>query len=252
MNSRKNTSLHFAYEKSNKNMIMLLKSYNAQLLRNLKNLLPGERRLLKEENSLAKLIEAVKSNDINLVYERIYEGSDINGKDKCGSTPLMHAVNWTSFIDLEPKIWCYEKSHCARGWYKCKNLVIIKSCNYRGNTALHFAYEVGDQNLVDYLLDHGAKLIRNCEDNYPGDEHQFYELEELPNLVLINTIKTGNGKRYFYCKIGAKIDFLLKRGVDVNEFDAIGNTPLHYAAYMGRIDIVMSLIESGALIEVFD
>jgi len=44
----------------------------------------------------------------------------------------------------------------------------------------------------------------------------------------------------------------LDAGVDVNEENAIGYTPLHYAAAGGRIDIVELLIEHGANINATD
>ena len=44
----------------------------------------------------------------------------------------------------------------------------------------------------------------------------------------------------------------LDAGVDVNEENSIGYTPLHYAAGVGRIDIVELLIEHGANINATD
>ena len=44
----------------------------------------------------------------------------------------------------------------------------------------------------------------------------------------------------------------LDAGVDVNEENAIGYTPLHYAAAGGHIDIVELLIEHGANINATD
>jgi ankyrin repeat protein len=39
---------------------------------------------------------------------------------------------------------------------------------------------------------------------------------------------------------------LVARGLDVDAVDSYGNTPLHYAARLGRADLIATLIEAGA------
>ena len=49
-----------------------------------------------------------------------------------------------------------------------------------------------------------------------------------------------------------EVQLQLDAGTDVNEENAIGYTPLHYAAGVGRIDILELLIEHGANINATD
>ena len=49
-----------------------------------------------------------------------------------------------------------------------------------------------------------------------------------------------------------EVQLQLAAGADVNEENSIGYTPLHYAAGVGRIDIVELLIEHGANINATD
>ena len=42
------------------------------------------------------------------------------------------------------------------------------------------------------------------------------------------------------------VTFFLKHGANVGHQDAQGNTPLHYAAGYGRLDILQALLAAGA------
>jgi len=50
----------------------------------------------------------------------------------------------------------------------------------------------------------------------------------------------------------AQIKILVKEGRDINQFDALGNTPLHYAVADGNIEITRYLLNSGANVNAHD
>ena len=43
----------------------------------------------------------------------------------------------------------------------------------------------------------------------------------------------------------AVVEFLLQRGATVNAVDKSGRTPLHIAAYVNHVDVVIFLLDNG-------
>lgn len=107
------------------------------------------------------------------------------------------------------------------------NTLLIQGVNfYRDDSdkiAIHIAVSIGNNQLVNTLLDHGADI--NCT-NYYG-ETPLHLAATYGNVQLVNT--------------------LLKRGANVNAINKDENTPLHIAITYGNdVELVNMLLEHKA------
>jgi len=100
----------------------------------------------------------------------------------------------------------------------------------RQNTALHYAYYMGDEDVIDALISEGAdENARNAVGRTP------YEL-----CNLINAIKNQ-------ILSASQIVSMIQSGkVDIFAKDRSQNTALHHAYYVGDKDVIDALISKGA------
>lgn len=93
---RKNTALHFAYEKDNEDIINLLETRGAAKMKNSLGVYPGEKIApVKNDNKIElpiNIIDASKSNNLDLIKTLLKQKVDVNMKDSSGSTALMSAA----------------------------------------------------------------------------------------------------------------------------------------------------------------
>lgn len=100
----------------------------------------------------------------------------------------------------------------------------INTTDQHGFTPLHYACSHGHTNIVDYLLNHGARVdIVNM-----GGDSALH-------------MATANGKYDAVLR-------LLRSQPDPNLTNEHGNTPLHYATFWNYIGISEVLVKHGALI----
>lgn len=102
------------------------------------------------------------------------------------------------------------------------------NANDDGDTPLHMAVMCRCENVVDFLMEHGANV----------------------------DAKAADGKTpLHYAAIDGLVDIakaLIVRGADVNQKEEYGRTPLHLAAGFGCEDVAKLLIERGADMNVKD
>ena len=95
-------------------------------------------------SSDADLIEASKSGDLYLVQELLDRGSDINGRDDSGQSPLHYAVYFGRFDVMALLI-----NRGADVNIKVPQMDL---------TPLHAATMNGDLMIVKFLVEHGAQV----------------------------------------------------------------------------------------------
>ena len=108
-----------------------------------------------------------------------------------------------------------------------ENPDLLSQYSPHGFTALSMAVHFGNEDIVRYLLRHGA------------DPHLFSQ----------------NGYRVFPLHTAIDANFeviakmLIEAGAEVNSVQSSGMTPLHYAAQNGNIELLIILLEKGALVD---
>ncbi len=244
-----NTALHWMVEEGNSEIVRLLIEYGADV--NMKNkfnqrpfdlaniagnmeiawllLLNGAR---SQDNRTPLHIVAEKGPDALKYFFENTDAGDVNLRDNRGNTPLHYAVHDSDATEM------------LLGKGADPNL-----SNEDGNTPLHLASRRGDKEVVRCLLKAGANVrLHNNEDNRPVDiaiqqnsyllVHIFYELgTELGRGRSALHLAALNWRLY-------AIEQLIENGLDVNEQDRNGATPLHLGAESHYV--VGILLENGA------
>ncbi|MFH1197291.1 MAG: ankyrin repeat domain-containing protein [bacterium] len=131
----------------------------------------------------------------------------------------------------------------------------VNSIDNSGHSALSLAAWRGNKPVVDILLDHKAELPKQnnilldlvSSSVQKGLARLFHLITDsgfdLKSIkTLLNDAACGGSKEI--------IAELVDRGFKVNEKDACGWTPAHYAAFNGRADALSMLIQKGADINI--
>jgi ankyrin repeat protein len=125
-----------------------------------------------------------------------------------------------------------------------------------GWTALARAVTLGDQRLLQLLVDAGAEVDRCCSFSESAAGRLFDpsrrflrsqpELNPLRNdgwTPLLEAVRLGHRP---------VVEWLLRRGADVNRACVLGGTPLLEAARLGNAGIARVLLENGAWVDARD
>jgi ankyrin repeat protein len=122
----------------------------------------------------------------------------------------------------------------------------------QGNTALNLACQQGKTEIANLLINAKADVnIPNTHGAYPL--HYTHDQSLLESLLKqkanINAYDNlGSSALHWAAWKGSKdiVDLLLRKGANISAQDIYGNTPLHSAAWTGSKDIVDLLHEKGA------
>ncbi|MBQ7257031.1 MAG: ankyrin repeat domain-containing protein [Abditibacteriota bacterium] len=207
--------------------------------------------------------EACKLNRENIVNYLIEVGADLNAKDNYGFTAVHDAV-------LYPKIL---KKLIEKG-------ADINQKDFEGETPLHLAVKYNKPESAEILVDAGAVLSLNIDNQTPTDlikenKDKFTEilskaqrediiskefeciskgnLEEVKNNLdtISKILDEDNNNALYYAIVYNQKDIfdLLIDISDVNNQNHAGITPLYEAARVGNVYFAEKLLEKGALIE---
>jgi ankyrin repeat protein len=138
----------------------------------------------------------------------------------------------------------------------------VHQADDRGFTPLHMASECGHCQAVRLLLQHGARVAAQDNKGWTPLHYATYKgHRRATELLLLAGASPNprdiNGRTPLFWGPIVHDDLKLARilfshGADVEAIDARGNTPLHYAAQMGRTGIIDTFLRHGANIHAFD
>ncbi|WP_065106796.1 MULTISPECIES: ankyrin repeat domain-containing protein [unclassified Wolbachia] len=188
----------------------------------------------KDEDGYTPLHLAIYSGKLDAVKYLISKGADINAKDKYGNTPLHMAAGGEKLDIVE---------HLTR------NGADVNAEDKYDETPLCVAIRSGKLEIVKYFFNKGADI-----DKYDGTILHLAVCNEKPDIVeyLISKGVDVNAK---YHKmplhlaasrgLGRAI-FFIQKGSNINTKSKNGNTSLHLAAIVGRVDIAKILLKHNA------
>ena len=120
-------------------------------------------------------------------------------------------------------------------------------------SALHFAAENGDLDTVKYLAEHGADLLDKdiygaTALHYAAKNNRLDIIKYLVSKKMDYTAKDVRGwSAMHYAADGGSIDvikYLLAKGLNINELNKAGRTPLFFSR--GNLELRRFMIENGA------
>ena len=185
--------------------------------------------------NVSKILEAVKSGNLELIKELVVENpSALGTKTEQGTSLLLFAVYCRNIDVVE-----YLKRHwsdldlfeaCSLGEIGIvrdfieSDVALIESFAPDGFNPLGLASFFGQTAVVKYLLEKGAdvKVASNND----------FKVTPLHSACAISNIEI--------------VKMLLGKGSDINVQQANGVTALHSTAYNGKLEISKLLVENGA------
>ncbi|MHB9148214.1 MAG: ankyrin repeat domain-containing protein [Candidatus Amoebophilus sp.] len=134
----------------------------------------------------------------------------------------------------------------------------INQIDAEGDSALHYAVQLGDKEMVEYLLDRNADInIQTDTGRAPLHTAARYENIEIIQVLLNRganlKIKDITGCSPLHISILYSVhlpivQFLLDHGADINERRS-KDTLLHLAIFQGNLELVKYLVSRGATVD---
>lgn len=206
----------------------------------------------KKDGERTPLLEAAAGGYTDIARYLISKGADVNARGK-GLTPLLAAC--AGGVNFGPP---GDKPKTIRILLENGADVNVQDESWlkSGRTPLMYAVLRGDAELVQALLDKGARLDLKNKDgdtalSLAGKEGLEYITQLLENPAGRNAKANADPERTPLLKAVRKgrldkVKALIDRGADVNLRTPSGSTPLMYAADRGKPDIVRFLLKRGA------
>lgn len=175
-----------------------------------------------------ELLVFAKENNSEGVSKLLEQGISSNLADSSGVTPL-HLATANNDFDLM-RILIEHKAN-------------VNARTHRGRSVLfEAAYSKEDTKAVQFLLDAGSKpdlptIDHACMLQHNETLRLLVEAGGDPNVALAYAAFHGNT---------SVIEYLLKKGAQVDAYLNSSSTPLHVAVYEGNLQAVKILLELGA------
>lgn len=197
----------------------------------------------KDDEGNPILYYAILNQSYSCVKMLLNVGAKVDFEDQEGKTPLHHAS-------------LQGMSRTAELLIQAENESLVERKDGSGKTALDYALQRQNLEIVEFLYDHGASL---------RFENVSNKMSFLSSLVISKNVKVA---RLFleYCKFGSceevfhqnimyaavrsqsleMVQLLIDHGVDVNSVCMHDKTPLQLAVKYKDVRIVELLLEQGA------
>ncbi|EEF36691.1 protein VAPYRIN [Ricinus communis] len=189
-----------------------------------------------ESSTWGPLHLAASNGHLEVLRLLLLKGADVDAVAKGGFTALHMAVE-------------ERRRDCARLLLASGAKADIRDAS-EGDTPLHIAARLGDENMVRLLLQKGGanKDIRNKNGKIAYDVAAEYG-----HSRLFDALKLGDS----LCIAARKGDVrtilkLIENGAAINGRDQHGWTALHRAAFKGNVEVVRTLIDKGIDVDAKD
>lgn len=198
---------------------------------------------IHKQNSYTHANPLHVSQTPELIDDFVAVGYDINAEDVDGFTPLHVAILQSKPVPV-----------IARLLHHGANVNLID--HYYGRTPLHQAIIQDNEAIVKLLIEHGANIFAI---DFRGVTIMDIAIRN-QNLSIIQCLQARGAslepkvlkcKSYLHEAVEMRclklVRMLIGAGLNINNRDIDGNTPLHLAAlYKDGLDIVEMLIDAGA------
>ncbi|OQA80894.1 MAG: Ankyrin repeats (3 copies) [bacterium ADurb.Bin243] len=193
-----------------------------------------------DSESYKILHTAVDKNYADIAGLILKRGYDVNKRDRYYETAIFDAID-KNFTE------CFTAL--------IENSAEINICNHDGETPLHLAAKKGNIGFAEKLIARGA-VVDSCGVSQP-QKPKVEKIHENSNLVTVSMLIPKRDGPYMQdnmitpltAAIIAKkpdmVNFLIKKGADVNMLSAKKLAPIHYAINTFQNDIFDSLISRG-------
>jgi transcription elongation factor Elf1 len=218
--------------------------------------------LLSSTSADTRLHGAASAGDLPGVRLLLSSGSNVNGRDEEGKTPLHRAVFdriWLPGVMAERNVAMLmgADGHLAVAKLLIQHGANVNATDKNGETPLHSAaFTNFDGHAIRLLIASGANV--NAKDHF-GRTPLFVAasctntevVEQLLDSGADISIKDKNGKTVLHVAAAETVSteilqLLIRKGADVNAKDAGGSTPLDYAMSKGRWENAQTLVNHGA------
>ncbi|KAG8376422.1 hypothetical protein BUALT_Bualt09G0061800 [Buddleja alternifolia] len=171
---------------------------------------------------------AAGNGHVDVLRHLLLKRANVNALTKDGNTALHMAVEG-------------RRRDCARLLLANAAITDTRNATY-GDTPLHIASSLGDEQMVKLLLHKGAnKDIRN-----KSGKTAYDHAAENGHTKLFDALRLGDNLCVSVRKGELRKTLrLLENGALINGRDQNGWTALHRAAFKGRVDVSRALIEKG-------
>ncbi|CAF1186000.1 unnamed protein product [Adineta ricciae] len=173
---------------------------------------------VKDQQQRTPLHLAVVKGHLEIVKHLVQRGAKLNVVDSDQRTPLIKAVLSGS---QNPQL----NYQICQVLINGDNDAAINHLDKLGRSALHYAIDYGNEDLVNLLLSN-----ENCDPNLRDQEQRtpLHLAVKRNNVLIVRALLSNDHKQQ----------------ADLNQVDRNGQTPLHVAASVGYADIVRLLLLS--------